>query len=127
MKTFLKSIDYFSRKFTFTYKGKDKYNTVLGGCITILAFIIIVINAWLIGKDIFLCQNPIVIGYQEAMPFYPTTRINYETTFFGFFISDTLNNPYEDESVLRIVPLMYTNYYNKKRRIKIQGKVAGVG
>jgi len=118
MKSFLKSIDYFSHKFTYTYKGKDKYNTVLGGMATFLALLIILLNGWLIGKDIYLRENPVVVGYDQAFPYYPTSKINYDNIFFGFFISDTLNNPFDDESILKIIPLIYTNYYDNNGNLK---------
>lgn len=122
MKTFFKSIDYFSREFVFTYKGKDRYKTVLGGTVTILSLCVIILNAWLIGKDIYLRENPIVLGYDEALPFYPTTKVNYHDIFFAYFISDTLNNPIEDESLLKIIPLIYTNYYDKHGNLKYKEK-----
>jgi len=118
MKAFLKSIDYFSPRFTHTYKGKDKYKTVLGGTTTIIALLIILVNGWFIGKDIYLRENPTVIGYEQAFPYYPTTKINYDNIFFGFFISDTFNDLFEDESILKIIPLMYTNYYDNNGNLK---------
>jgi len=118
MKLFLKSIDYFSPKFTYTYKGKDKYNTVLGGVATILSLLIIIVNAWIIGKDIYYRENPIVVGYDQAFSFYPTTKINYNNMFFGFFISDVYNYAFEDESIVKIIPLIYANYYDKDGKLK---------
>jgi len=118
MKTFFKSIDYFSHKFTYTHKGKDKYNTVLGGVATSLALLVILINAWIIGKDIYLREQPIVIGYEEVFNYYPTTKINYDNIFLGFFISDSYNYAFEDESILKIIPSIYANYFDQNGNLK---------
>ncbi len=80
--------------------------------------LIILFNAWLIGKDIYFRQNPVVIGYEEALPFHPTNKISYDNIFFGFFLSDTLNNVFEDDQILKIIPLIYTNYYDKNGTFK---------
>ena len=49
-KRLIKSSDIFARKIMFTYKGRDKFSTMIGGCtsimiiITILVYLIILLN-----------------------------------------------------------------------------------
>jgi hypothetical protein len=113
MVKFLKLIDIFSKPLVLTYKGKEKFKTNLGGILTIITFITILINAIFIGKDIFLKQNPNVIEITKEEKFNPTYRLNKNNTFIEFGISD-ISNVVDDDSFFEIIPVYYVQTKNNK-------------
>ena len=56
----LKVLDLFGTSFQFTVFKDDKYKTNLGGIVTIISVIIIIIFIYLFGRDIFLKLNPVI-------------------------------------------------------------------
>ena len=113
MKSFLKYLDYYSLNVNLSYKGKEKYSTLIGGCLTLFCITFVMLNAWLIGNDIFKKENPSIIGSDEDLGYnYPNYTINYENFFIGYSVSDAENNPFHDETILKVVPIHYTNNYD---------------
>ncbi len=51
-------IDLFSKTFEFTFAGKDKFRSDMGGYITILTFFVAVYFVWLLGNEILYKNNP---------------------------------------------------------------------
>jgi len=114
MKSFLKYLDYYSLNINLSYKGEEKYSTLLGGSLTIFSIAFVLVNAWLIGHDIYKKEKPSIIGSDEDLGYvYPNYTINYENFFLGYFFSDHQNNPLDDETILKVVPVYYTNEYDK--------------
>lgn len=113
MSTFIKLLDYYSLNVNLTYNGKEKYSTVFGGLLTLFSIVIVLINAWLIGNDIIKKEEPTVITSDEDLGYtYPNYTISYDNFFLGYFFSDHQNNPFEDETVLKVVPIYYTSKYD---------------
>jgi hypothetical protein len=56
--TIYERIDLFSKSFEFTFAGKDKFRSDMGGYITILTFFVAVYFVWLLGNEILYRNNP---------------------------------------------------------------------
>ena len=109
----LKLIDIFSKHLVLTYKGEEKFKTNFGGILTIISFIIIMINAIFIGKDIVLKENPNVIQITKEEKFTPTHRLGKNNTFIEFgFSNDT--NLVDAHSYFEIIPTYYVQTQNNK-------------
>jgi hypothetical protein len=117
MKSILKIIDYYSHNIALTYKGKEKYKTAFGGVLTVLTIIAVLINAWLIGNDIFYKRIPTIIASEETLATYPNYTISYDNFFISYFFSDQYNTPFYDETVLKVVPTYYQNYYDSNHTL----------
>jgi hypothetical protein len=91
------------------YLNKNKsVKTVFGGSLSILMMVIILIFAWLIGKDILLKENPFSFQqtnlYREFIP----AHINATNFPFGITLMDMFNKPVYNESYFSL-KLMYFN------------------
>ena len=58
---FIKNLDTFGTSFIFTIFNRDKYLTTVGGIITIITYVIIIIFTILFGKNFFYKLNPNVL------------------------------------------------------------------
>lgn len=52
------SIDFFSKSFEFTFRGKDKFRSNIGGYFTIFTFFMGLYWIWLLGNEIIYKNNP---------------------------------------------------------------------
>jgi len=110
----LKLIDIFPQNFLFTYKGRNSIKTTFGGIISIFALLSILINAILIGKDIYYREKPHVIKVTKEENYTSTIRVNYNNTKIGFAVSDS--DIVDDESLIQIYPVYFVQ---KKRENKL--------
>jgi hypothetical protein len=83
---YLKYIDVYTQEFTITHKGKKHIRTIYGLVISLLTFIIIAINALVIGKDIIYKENPKEIKSTRHDINTPTMRLNKNISKIGFSI-----------------------------------------
>merc|ERR1712032_437662 len=107
MVNILKLVDIFPQDFSFTYKGRKHLKTSWGGIISIFSFFSILINAILIGNDIYFRENPKVIEVTKKEKLAPTFRLNNNNTKIGFSISDSYSNLVDDESYFQFIPKYY--------------------
>jgi len=114
MSKFLKYLDFFPQSFKFTYKGKAVIKTKWGGFFSLIAFLIIFFNTYLIGKDIFYRVEPQVLEYIETDKSAPTRRINYNRNIFAYKITDLNNELFWDETIMQLKPVIYLGKKNKK-------------
>jgi hypothetical protein len=56
--TYFQQIDLFSKSFEFTFGGKEKFKSNMGGYFTILTFFVVVYMIWLLGSEILLRNMP---------------------------------------------------------------------
>jgi hypothetical protein len=66
--TVLEGIDVFSKSFEFTFGGKDKFKSTMGGYFTILTVFVIIYITWILGKEIIQHDVPkdyAVLGLKE--------------------------------------------------------------
>ena len=114
MPKFIKLFDFFPQRLVFTYKGKKVIKTEWGGLFSIIAFIIILFNTYLIGRDIFQRENPTSLKYVETDKVTPTRRINYNRNLLMYEITDFDNELFWDETIMQLKPIIYVAKQNKK-------------
>ena len=103
----LKFLDMYKQQFSFTHKGKTNINTIFGVIISFLTFIIIMINAFIIGNDIIYKQKPREIKSTNNQIHTPTIRLNNKISKLGLSISDSSGNEVIDESIFKVFPYIY--------------------
>jgi hypothetical protein len=105
----IKNFDRFALPISLTHKGREEYKSSLGGLLSIIAYLIILINAWLLGMDIYKKENPIVIVSEENV-----TPMNISLVpddfFLAFYFSDENNNIFEDETIMSLRAVFFSNY-----------------
>jgi hypothetical protein len=104
-----KHLDRFSLPISVTHKGRRKYKSIPGGFLSILVYIAIFINAWLLGMDIYKKENPLVIVSEENITPLNVTLIP-EDFFLSVFFSDEWNNIFDDTSVMSLRAVFFSNF-----------------
>jgi hypothetical protein len=103
----VKYLDIYTQNFSFTHKGQLKIRTLYGVVISLLTYIIFMINAFIIGKDIIYKENPKEIKSTRHDINTPTMRLNKNISKIGFSVSDSSGEEFIDESIFSIVPVIY--------------------
>ena len=110
MKKWIKKIDFFGTQMQFTYKRKEKIKTLLGGYLSIFCFILLITLALITGQDIFFQKNPDVVVITDKIKNFSDLNLKYNNNFFGYYISDSLLKPFNDESIIKFIPLLHMSH-----------------
>jgi len=96
-------MDIFEKDFKLTYK-KNGFQTTVGGIITLLMGIGVIILVWYFGQDIYLKRKPFFLRKELYLPKFPFYNITNENFFYAVRIEDDYNSP-------RIVELLNPEYF----------------
>lgn len=69
-----------------------RFTTGFGGVISLIVVTIIIIFAWLFGKDMIYKENPKLIIKDDILPYFPVVNLNYTYFFFAFRVEDENGN-----------------------------------
>jgi len=105
----MKRIDLFGHPIQFNLNNKIFVHSQIGGFFTIMAFLIVFIFAYFIGKDIILKKNPISYVQTDIMGVFPNVEITKNNFPFAFTLTDDDNVPMLDFSILN-TKLYYIQY-----------------
>jgi hypothetical protein len=75
---FLREIDIFGEKFSFSIFGKDTYNTHLGGLLTIAIVTLTIVFIIMFGLDLILRTNPNVVNERVVPENYTYFNCNID-------------------------------------------------
>jgi hypothetical protein len=107
----VKELDHFSLPIALMHKGKGQYKTALGGFLSIIVYLTILLNAWLLGMDVYKKENPLVIMSEDNLAPINMTFIS-DNFFVAFYFSDENNNIFDDPTVMSIRAVSYSNIIN---------------
>ena len=108
MSSFLNQIDIFGIDFKLNLKGKETFNTLIGGIFSIFVFITIIILSWYFGKDIYLKKSPVYLPKILYSNETPMITINSTSPFlFAIHVEDGYGKPMLNESYFH-----YSLYYD---------------
>ena len=109
----LKSIDLFGTDFNFTIFGKDNYNSLFGGFLTVLVVTATIIFSIMFGRDMISRKNPKVM-IDRVVP-QNSNYIECNLTNFPIFwrITDDYNNAINFSNYLYPDSVFYVYYFNK--------------
>ena len=108
--TVFEQIDLFSKSFEFTFAGKDKFRSEIGGYFTILTFFVAIYWVWLLGNEILTRHNPKdnqVISMRDN-PLNLTLRVPV-----GFMVQDYRGKVYSDWDRYITFESFYWNKFRK--------------
>ncbi len=111
----INNIDYFGMEPKLYYKDKSKLTSILGGIISLLIIVVMVIFTYISGKEIFDHNNPTVLlssNYDVNPRQYNLTEKN-----FGLFVGmqDSSANYYIDDRVYDLVVLSRRRFTSKNQ------------
>jgi hypothetical protein len=110
MLQFMSYLDFFGVTFNFTTYGHTKFRSPLGGLLTMICAIVIIIFGIFFGMDFFTKKNPKVIQ-QTVYPddYLPPIKISPENILFPWRLVDSYSRPVDFEG--KIFPrLSYLKY-----------------
>ena len=100
------SLDQFSNKIVFTYNGKSKFKTFIGGCYSIGMFMIIVAYAYILGNIMLNRSRSNISISTEIVDLSNNPKVHYPGLngfSFAFAISDSYGTIYElDDSLYTV-------------------------
>jgi hypothetical protein len=105
----IKGLDRFAFHISLTNKGKEEYKSALGGLFSLIAYGVILINAWILGMDIYKKENPIVISSEENNSPMNISLVP-DDFFLAFYFSDLNNNLFEDDTIVSLKAFFYSNF-----------------
>jgi len=97
MSSILAKIDLIGKDFKFKI-NRDKYRTSLGGVISIMLILSIIIACGYFGQDIYFHHNPNYYQKQQLVERYPIQPLSNSNFFFALAIQDSNNNLIDDKS-----------------------------
>ncbi len=105
----IKSVDYFGKSFKFNIDD-GKFQTYLGGIISILLAVGVCCLTWYFGKDIYERRSPKFLKTEKLANFHPFVSIQKEKFKIGIKIEDELGNTLNDS---RYIEYGYTYMHYK--------------
>ncbi|EAR86659.2 transmembrane protein, putative (macronuclear) [Tetrahymena thermophila SB210] len=67
LEDYLKIFDIYGQNVQLNLNKKQKYNTVIGGVLSLLVFTLLLIGCWFFGKELIYKQNPSVISQERPV------------------------------------------------------------
>ena len=110
MKCF-KQIDMYGPKFTFTVFHSMHYKTLIGGILTIISIILILVLCFLVGRDFFFKENPKVLISNEKPTKYTIFNLTQNDLLLAWRINDLNGN--EVNLTGKLYPILY--YFSIER------------
>jgi hypothetical protein len=97
--SYLKYIDIFGTTFQFTTFKNLKFQTLIGGIMTILSGIVLIVFCFLFGRNFLFKKNPLVMS-QDMVPddYKPPLKITAENLVLPWRLADSNNFPVDFEN-----------------------------
>lgn len=115
----LRKIDIYGCNYEFSINGNRSYKTKIGGLISFLAFIAMVILFVMLGKNFYQRENPITSMSKEYSKEYFNYTLKPDKFLFGFQIVDQNSNLFDRKDLFYIEP-HYIKYQKSVDGINIK-------
>jgi hypothetical protein len=94
--------DFYAQNLQLTLDGKNKFKSHVGGILTFITLIIVIVFSWLIGKDIYFKENPFYYQQNLNLPHYQKVDLNYSSFSLAFSLFHINGNIMDDDRFLKI-------------------------
>jgi len=102
MKNCLEYIDIYGQPISILSKENKNIKTIIGGCFTILSFIIVIVTCWIYGNDMLYRKNPISYSNEVITDDYPRINLTRASFPLAFNFADDVSNPVNNLSILNM-------------------------
>ena len=102
----LRSIDFFGEPVKVFLNRRSTITTELGGILTIITSLILVILSWYIGNDIIYKENPFSFSQTTLYKNFQTTYIDNTNFPMSFALLDFNGNPIEQKGYFNVTLLL---------------------
>jgi len=108
----LTSFDQVGKTYTFSLAGKESFQTIMGGIITIFKLLFMLLLLLYFGRDVALRQTPNFIAREDMLDEFPFRTLNETNSLFAATIYDGVNN-INDRSYFDM-EVVYTTFNRSK-------------
>lgn len=114
---YLQDLDlFYSSSFNFTAKGKNKFQTYLGGVLSLLTILLIYLFSFNYGYEYIFKNKPIVFLENEIVENLTTISLNEKNSIFPWRIEDGNNKVFNFSNL--IFPDIHLKFYAKNKLTK---------
>jgi len=109
--SFIEACDFLAKEFKFQIEGRKKYQTILGGLLSIILTVAVIYISYYFGKELWEHKSPILLEKKSLLDDFPMINLTQKDFNVAFRLENDNGDFYSDPSLFEYY--FYYQYYKQ--------------